>query len=455
MTKGKGKGACSGILLRGGLIVSMRPAQEPFRGDILIEGKRIAKVGRELRVENAEVIDCSDKVIVPGLIQTHVHLAQVLFRGLAEGRSLLEWLREYIYPLESAHTPESLYWSAMLGLVELVKSGTTAIIDIGSVLYPDVLLTAMKESGLRGYSGKMLMDKADGQTPDRLVQSRDEILAELAGLFDRFHGIDDGRVRVHLAPRFSLACSDELQAELGALAQRYDTIIHTHAAETRDENDYAIRVKNMRNIIYLNSLGLLGPRSSLVHCIWVNDEETELLSRSGTNLVTCPSANLKLSSGIAPVERYRRAGINVSIGSDGAPCNNTHDIFAELKLVSLLQKYLVGPEALPAQEALKLATVHGAETLLMAEEVGVIEEGRRADLTLLSLDDKPHAMPSEGVDIFTRLVYEAKGSDVTDVFVDGRQLLRDGEVTFTDERTVIRNAEKELAQLLMRAGLKK
>jgi len=435
------------ILLTGGYIVPM--TREPFYGDILIEGKFIKGIDKRIEVKNAERKDCTGKVIMPGLIQTHIHLAQVLFRGLAEDLKLLDWLSKRIYILESAHTPESMYWSAMLGIVEMVKFGTTAIIDIGCARYADSLLLAMRDSGIRGYSAMMLLDAPD--VPAGLRGDKDKIIADAIELVVKFHKTEDGRLGVLFAPRFSLACSDDLIKLLPELAKKYDTILQTHAAETQEENDFTLKTKGYTNIEYLDKMGFLTDRTSLVHTIWVSENEMRIIKERGCSIVTCPSTNLKLASGIAPIEEFRNMGIKIGIGADGAPCNNTLDPFAELKLAALLQKVKYGPSALPAYEALKFATLNGAEILRMP--VGGIELDKEADLTILSIDNKPHTNPKVGVDIYTRLIYEAKGSDVTDVFVAGQELLVDGKITFIDEQKVIEHANAELRKILENVSL--
>lgn len=435
------------LLFKNGYIVPI--FMEPFDGDILVENGKIKELGKNITSNDTEVINCEGKVVLPGLIQAHIHLAQVLFRGMAEDMKLLEWLDKRIYKLESAHTEESMYWSAMLGIIELIRCGTTGIVDIGCAKYPEAIVFAMRESGIRGYTGRMLLDVEN--VPQELSGKTDKVIYEAVELIERYHLKGDKRIGILFAPRFSLACSDELLKLLPSLAEKYDTILQTHAAETTEENDYTLKTKSSTNIEYLYAMGFLTDRTSLVHAIWVTDKEMKLIKETETSVVTCPSTNLKLSSGIAPIEEYKRCGINVGLGADGAPCNNMLDIFNEMRLACLLQKVKYGPKALPAVEVIRFATINGAKILRMP--VGTLEPGKDADIVLLSIDDKPYANPKFGVDIFTRLVYETKASDVTDVFVMGNQLLKDGNITFIDEQLVIEKANIEAKKLLDRSGV--
>ncbi len=435
------------LLFRNGYIVPI--SSEPFVGDILVEDGIIKEVKRGICVDGVEIVNCENKVVLPGLVQSHIHLAQVLFRGLAEDMKLLEWLEKRIYKLEAAHTPESLYWSSILGIVELVRCGTTGIIDIGCARYPEAIVSAMIESGIRGYTGRMLLDVSN--VPKELTGSTDKVIFEAVELVEKYHKKGDLRIGILFAPRFSLACSDELLKLLPELANKYDTILQTHAAETIDENDFTLKTKSATNIEYLESVGFLTERTSIVHAIWVNPNETRIMKEKGVSVVTCPTTNLKLGSGIAPLEDYRKLGINIGIGADGAPCNNMLDIFNELRLASLLQKVKYGPDALPAKEVLKFSTANAQKLLRMP--VGTLEPGKEADIILLSLDNKPHSNPKLITDIYTRIIYESKSSDVTDVFVKGVQLLKNGNLTFIDENKVIEKANSELKKLLDRVVL--
>lgn len=424
-------------------------------GDVLVEAGTIRSVGPTARrpVGPSTTIDCRGLVIIPGLIQAHVHLCQTLFRGLADDLALEAWLERRIWPLEAAHTPESIYWSAMLGAAELLLGGTTAVLDMESVRHTGAAFEALEEIGLRATAGKCLMDAAPATSPTELRDPTDRALQESADLCARWHGAAGGRLRYCFAPRFAPSCSGPLLRAVSDLAERAGAgaMIHTHAAETPLELELVKRATGHDEIAYLDSVGIAGPRAALAHCVWVSPEGVKRLARQATNVVHCPSSNLKLGSGIAPIPEMLRAGCRVAIGADGAPCNNRLDAFTEVRLAALIQKPRLGPEALPAIQALELATLGGARALGLEGEIGSVEVGKRADLVALDLT-RPHAQP-DAADLVSRLVYSAQAADVRHVIVDGRLVVRGGELKTAKLAAISRAANAEARRLLARARL--
>ena len=401
---------------------------------------------RELQVR-----DCSGCLILPGLIQAHVHLCQTLFRGLADDLPLEEWLARRIWPLEAAHTEESLYWSAMLGAAELLLGGTTAILDMETLHHTGAAFAALERIGIRATSGKCLMDAHPEGAALELAESTDTALAEAESLAGRWHGAAGGRLRYCFAPRFAPACSGPLLRAASDLAERCDAQLHTHAAETIVERETVLRTTGTSEIAYLESVGIAGPRAVLAHCVWTDAHEVTRLAAQRTNVVHCPSSNLKLGSGVARIPEMLDAGCRVALGADGAPCNNRLDVFSEMRLAALIQKPRLGADALPAGRVLELATLGGAHALGLADELGAIAVGKRADLVVLDLG-APHLAPNGG-DPVSHVVYAAQPSDVRDVFVDGRAVVLGRELLTAPLEEIAREAGRCAVELRRRAGI--
>jgi cytosine/adenosine deaminase-related metal-dependent hydrolase len=422
-------------------------------GDVLVEAGRIKRIGRAHGRTAGRAapttIDCRGLVVLPGLVQAHIHLCQTLFRGLADDLALEAWLAQRIWPLESAHTEESVYWSAMLGAAELLLGGTTAILDMETVRHAGAAFEALESIGMRATAGKCLMDAPSA--PASLREPTDRALQESADLCSRWHGAAGGRLRYCFAPRFAPSCTGPLLRAVSDLAERAGAVIHTHAAETPVELQIVKRETGNDEIAYLDSMGISGPRAALAHCVWVDKEGIARLARQATNVVHCPSSNLKLGSGVAPVPEMLAAGCRVAIGADGAPCNNRLDAFAEMRLAALIQKPRLGPEALPAAQVLELATLGGARALGLESEIGSIEVGKRGDLVVLDLDG-PHAQPAEA-DLISRIVYSAGAADVRHVVVDGRLVVRDGALKTADLAEIRRAGNAQARRLRRAVGL--
>ena len=440
------------LLLRGGRVVTMDATRRVLDADVLVENGCIKAVEPTRRADGRSkpaIVDCRGLVVLPGLIQAHIHLCQTLFRGLADDLSLEAWLEKRIWPLEAAHTDTSIHASAMLGAAELLLGGTTAILDMETVRHTGAAFEALESIGIRATAGKCLMDAATN--PPRLRETTDKALTESSDLCERWHGAAGGRLRYCFAPRFAPSCTGPLLRAASDLAERTGTTIHTHAAETPLELDTVRRETGHDEIAYLDSVGISGPRAALAHCVWVDKDDIAVLARQRTNIVHCPSSNLKLGSGIAPIPEMLAAGCRVAIGADGAPCNNRLDAFAEIRLAALIQKPRLGPDALPAAHALELATLGGARALGLESEIGSIEVGKCADLIALDLSG-PHAQPDDA-DLISRIVYSARAADVRHVIVDGRIVVRDGSLKTADRSEIRRAANTEARRLRRAVGL--
>lgn len=440
-------------LLRGGTVVTMDGARRVLeQADVLLEGSRITAIGVGLEAPAGltRVIDAAGCAVMPGLVQAHVHLCQVLFRGMGDDMPLMEWLRTRIWPLEGAHDPDSLGASARLGAAELLLGGTTTILDMGTVHHQDAVFRAMDESGIRGISGKTMMDVGEG-VPESLRETTKESVQESVALAERWDGAGDGRLGYAFAPRFILSCTEALFREVGAIATARSLRIHSHVAEHKGERAEVRAILGMDDVDALASWGIAGAHVILAHGVQLTEAQMAQVAEAGTRIVHCPSANLKLASGIADVVAMREAGIVVGLGADGAPCNNRLDGFTELRSAALLAKVRrEDAAALKAADALAMATIEGARALGLEREIGSIEVGKKADVIVVDLE-AVHALP--GGDAISRLVYACTPADVRHVFVDGRPVVQDGALTTLELDEVRAVAKREARKVQERAGL--
>src|SRR6266850_3985180 len=372
------------ILIKGGTLVTMDARDSIVRGDLRISDGRITSIGQT--GEAADVtIDARGCAVLPGFVQTHIHLCQTLFRGVADDLSLLDWLKKRVWPMEAAHTAESVRASARLGVAELIKGGTTCALTMETVNHTEEVFKVVDASAFRAIVGKCMMDKGD-EVPRALHEETGNSIRESLSLLETWHGKADGRIGYCFAPRFALSCSPELLTQVGKLARERSVIVHTHASENKNECAFVESETGQRNVDYLDSLGLTGPHVVLAHCVHLGEAEFEILANTQTNVAHCPSSNLKLGSGIAEVTLMLERGISVSLGADGAACNNRLDMFTEMRSMALLQKVLHGPEALPAGRVLRMATIDGARAMGLEAEIGSLETGKQADVIVVRLD---------------------------------------------------------------------
>ncbi|WP_438445223.1 5'-deoxyadenosine deaminase [Gorillibacterium sp. sgz5001074] len=435
-------------LIRNALILTMNAEDEIVEGDILIEGNRIARIGTDIRDRVDEVIEAGGKVVLPGFVQTHIHLCQTLFRGRADDMALIDWLRKRIWPLEAAHDNDSVYFSALLGLGELIRSGTTTILDMETVHHTESAFLAIQASGMRALSGKVMMDHGT-EVPAALQEKTEESLAESVRLLERWNGAAGGRISYAFCPRFVVSCTEELLIGVRDLSAKYGVMVHTHASENETEIALVEAERGMRNVVYLDHIGLARPNLILAHSIWLDEEEKRIIRERGVKVTHCPGSNLKLSSGIASVPGLLADGVPVGIGADGAPCNNNLDMYQEMRLTALIHKVQHGPTAMDARTVLRMATMGGARVLGLEDSIGSVEVGKLADLQLLDLNDF-HVYPSFDADLYSRVVYAATRGDVDTVLIDGETVMRDKRVRTIDKDYVLRESDRALKRLLTR-----
>ncbi len=437
------------ILIKGGTLLTMDEQDAIVRGDLLIQDGVISGVGTSHQTADM-VIDAVGCVVLPGFIQTHIHLCQTLFRGAADDLPLLDWLKKRVWPMEAAHTAASIKASAELGVAELIKGGTTCALTMETVNHTEVVFKVVEDSGFRATIGKCMMDKGD-DVPGELLEDTESSIGESLSLLDAWDGKANGRIRYCFAPRFALSCTRELLLRVAQLARERNVIVHSHASENRNECALVESETGLHNVAYLDSIGLSGRHVVLAHCVHLNTAEFETLANTGTNVSHCPSSNLKLGSGIAEITRMLDRGISVSLGADGAACNNRLDMFTEMRSMALMQKAMYGPEVISAREALRIATTDGAKALGLENQLGTLEAGKRADVIVVNLDSL-HATPGAG-DPVSALVYSAQTSDVRSVVIDGRIVMKDRKLLTLDESSIIEDANRETAELIKRAGI--
>ena len=426
----------STILIKNGNIVTMDSERRIIEGNIFIKNDRIEYIGAESNFEADNIIDAGGNAVIPGFVQTHIHLTQSLLRGQADDLELMDWLKKRIWPLEAAHTAESNYISAKLGIAELIKGGTTTLVDMETVHHTDSSFQAIFETGIRALSGKCMMDYGH-DIPVGIFEKTEDSLAESLQLLKKWHMKDSGRIRYAFAPRFVVSCTEELLVKVGDYAKEYNVMVHTHASENRKECEIVEKDRGMRNIEYIHKIGLTGKNLILVHCIWLSENEMKILADTGTQVVHCPGSNMKLASGIAKIPELLDMGVNVSLGADGAPSNNNLDMFREMRLAALLQKTrLLSPTVMTANTVFEMATIGGAKAVGQENDIGSLEIGKKADLAIINLDEI-HMTPAADADIVSSLVYCASASDVLTTIVNGKILMENRQLTTMSEKDIM------------------
>ena len=425
----------------------MNERLEVLEGDLLIEDGRISAIGAVGEVRVDRVINAGGNYVLPGFVHTHIHLCQTLFRGYADDLALLDWLKQRIWPMEAAHTAGSLAAAARLAAAELLLGGTTSVLTMETVHDTDAVFEALEPTGLRAVVGKCMMD-ADAAVPARLLEHTNASIDESLALAARWHGRATGRLRAAFAPRFAVSCSRELLEAVASLSASKQLLVHTHASEQRDEVALVRARTGRANVGYFDDLGLTSPRLCLAHCVWVDEAEQMLLAKHDVKVLHCPGSNLKLGSGIAPIIEMRRRGISVSLGADGAACNNQLDMFAEMRLAAGLQSVAHGPGALTARDVLTMATREGARALGLESEIGSLETGKKADVIIVNRDTVNMAASP---DPYSAIVYAGRPSDVRTTIVDGELLVDDGQLTRVDLPAVLASARMEATALARRA----
>ena len=429
------------IIIKNGTII--KDSKHFYKGDVLIENGLIRALSHlNLAADGAMIIDATNQFVMPGLVQAHTHLVQTLFRGEADDLSLILWLQRKVWPMECAHTSASVRASALLGTLEMQLNGTTSILDMATTKHTHELFEAVEESRIRYWGGKCLMDRPGSP----LTESTESALDETSELMKEWKK-RNSLINYALCPRFVVSCSEKLLRATADLQIEHKCIVHLHASESKEEIKMVKKLTKMNNVAYLHKLKLLNPRTAIVHGVHLTDSELNSMAKTRTPLVHCPSSNMKLASGRAPITKYLRKKIKVGLGGDGAPCNNSMDPFKEMYLAAILQKPIFGPEALPARTAFDLATIGGARVLGVEKEIGTIEIGKRADIVTV---DRGHPSVATVDDPYSALVYSCTGRDVRNVIINGEIVVRERQHQFLDAERIKHHAIEEKKKLLKR-----
>jgi len=419
------------VVITDGTIVTMNDRDEVFNpGVVVIEEAKIVKVGAlsnggteslAEKYPDAQFVDASGCVVIPGLVNAHTHAAMTIFRGLADDLPLREWLEQHIFPAEKKLTEEWVFWGTVLACAEMIASGTTTFCDM--YLFEHKVAEAVDKTGMRAVVGEVLYD-----FPSPHYGELENGFAFTKRFIEDWMGHE--RIKISVDPHAVYTCSPELLLRSFAISEHYDVPFVIHLAETEDEVQETMRRYGRTPVAHLAHLGVLSGRVIADHCVWLSEEDRATIAEKKVKVVHNPESNLKLASGIAPAADLLRRGITVSLGTDGCASNNDLDMLSEMDTCAKIHKgVLRDPTALPAKEVLRMATVYGARTLGLDDKIGKLEPGMLADIVILDFN-KPHLTPC--YDPISHIVYSARGSDVRDVMVHGQWLMRNREFTTID-----------------------
>jgi len=403
-------------------------------GAVAVKGNRILKVGSSQDISQnytpKVMIDGKNKAVFPGLVNTHTHAAMVYFRGMADDQPLREWLENHIWPAENRWlSPEFIADAIALACLEMLKGGITAYNDM--YFYEDAAAETTKRIGMRAVLGAGILD-----FPTKSARTSDEYFFNAESFIKDWKG--DNLITPCIAPHALYTCGPETLKKARRVADTYDVPIHIHLSETKWETEEIRNRYRMMPVLYLESLGFLDERVLAAHCVWLTDQEIEILSERNVGVSHCVESNLKLASGIAPVVKMLKAGVKVTFGTDGAASNNDLNILSEMSTAAKLHKAVSeDPTALDAKTAFLMATRWGAEVLGLGKVTGSIEDGKAADLVMVNLS-KPHLIPL--YNIYSHIVYAMRSSDVEMVMVDGKVVVNDGKLTTADESEILQKA---------------
>jgi len=444
-------------------IITVDPQRRIIRdGAVVVEGNQIVAVGKTSEVKRKHHADnrihAKGMVVLPGLVDCHVHLAQALIRGCADDVDLIPWLRDYVWRLQGNFTAEDGAASAALCIAEMLKSGTTAFLEcmIHHRYGFDGIARVVERSGIRGCLSKIFMDLtgyADQESImyEGMIEDPEDCIRETLEMHNKWEGGAGGRIHVWWGARTPGAVTPELYRRVSEMARGRNMRITIHLAEVKADVEYTTGQFNQRPAEFARDVGMLGENVVVAHGVWFTPEEFPILASTGTHLCHCPASNAKLASGIAKIPEMIETGINVCLGCDGGPSNNAYDMFREMFLAAVIHKArTLNPLTMPAETVIEMATINGAKALGLEKEIGSIEPGKKADLILVDtrqLNLTPTYNP------VSNIVYAANGSNVHTTIVDGRIVVSEGRLLTLDEEKVIDQACELGARLLDRAGI--
>jgi len=435
------------LILKGGIVVTMNAAGDVFDpGAVVVQGDRIVAVGPVAEVTAQytarETVDCAGQAVIPGLVNAHTHLPMTLLRGLADDRRLDVWLLGYMMPVEREFVnPDFVRLGTLLACAEMIRSGVTCFADM--YYYEEDIAWAVVEAGLRGLCTQTVL-----KFPSPDAASYEESLEASRDFIRRWKG--HPLIVPGVAPHAPYTCTEDILRACAELAVEFDVPLHIHIAETAQEVEDSRREHGMPVVPWVKKQGVLEAKVLAAHCVHIDAGEMRTLRNAGAGVAHNPTSNLKLSSGIAPVKQMLEVGLHVGIGTDGPASNNDLDMFEEIRLAALLAKGVSGdPTALPARQALALATIEGARALHMGDITGSLEPGKRADMAIVNLSGL-HQTPKFGHEanaIYAQLVYTGKSNDVAHVLCNGRWLMRDRQLLTLDEGDLAAQAQEVAEQI--------
>ena len=435
------------LIIEGGMLLTLAAHAEIIpRGAVAISQGRITALGTMANItglfEAEKRLNAGGGLIMPGLVNSHNHAAMTCFRGMADDLPLMEWLTKYIFPAESQSDGDQVYWSTLLACCEMIRSGTTTFCDM--YLFEDRVAQAAKEAGMRALVGEVIYDFPSPHygPPDKGLEFTERLIRDWRG---------DSLVRIAVEPHALYTCSPDLLRRCRELSDRYEVSWVIHLAETQSELEEVSKKYGATPVKHLQNLDLLSPSLIACHCVWLTEEEMDILARFGVRVVHNPESNMKLASGVAPVPDLLARGIPVGLGTDGCASNNNLDLFQEMDFAAKLHKvHRLDPTVMPAQTVLEMATIGGARVLGMEKEIGSLEVGKKADIIILDLN-RPHLQPV--YNIVSHLVYSATGADVRDVIIDGKLVMENRKLLTIDEKAVLHKMQDIKTKILRRVSL--
>lgn len=414
-------------------LVTQNPNRQILRNvDVKIIRDEIVGISKEMDTRGHDVLNCSNKIVMPGLVNAHTHVSMTLLRGISDNKNLEDWLNQDIFPAEDKLNREDIFYGAALGMIEMLKTGTTTLNDMYDEM--DMVAEAVNATGIRAVLSKGLID-IEGGKKEKLEQAKN--------FTEKYNS--EKRITPGIAPHAVYTVSPELLKESKQLAEQHNTLYHIHVSETMKENQECKEETGLTPLAYLDSLDLVDNNLIAAHGVWLTEEDLNIIQRKNASVIHNPAANLKLGSGIAEVPLMLEKNINVALGTDGPASNNNLNLFEEGKLASLLHKR-AEPSRINEQQILDMLTINGAKALNMENKIGSIEIGKKADLITIDLDQPCMKPVKDSKTVVSHLIYSFNGG-VCDVVVDGAIVLRNGEFVTVDEDSIYDEVDKRVERL--------
>jgi 5-methylthioadenosine/S-adenosylhomocysteine deaminase len=448
-----------GTLIENGYVLTVNSSDDVYQqGYLHIEGDRITAVAegrapQEIRSQADAVIDAAGQIVMPGLVNAHVHLQQSLVRGLADDREVWDWVQNVAFPIYSEMSEEEVFLATLVGMIENIRSGATAATDNQTVRSKpgnfDAAFRAARESGIRYKLARGFNERG---VPEQFIETTASIMEDMTRLYESWHNQENGRLRLDFNPHTLYLVTENTLMLAGEKALEWGIGIHLHTAESEEELEKFSQETGMRHVEWLADRELLGPNFQMAHAVWLNEREIEQIAASGASTVHNPVCNMFCGSGVSPVPQMLAAGIPVAMGTDGQACNNGQEMMDTFKWVMNVHKLNSGDAMiLTPEQVIRMACRNGAYAFGQPDEIGCLEPGRKADVIIVDLADPRMTMPSLSVP--SLLVNFAKSSDVATTIVDGKILMRDKEILVLDEEQLLKEFRKNRAALLKRVGV--